>query len=168
MSTRDANIAGALALALYDHLEQATTAHPLLSGTTPAALVHLSHCRYPTVDSLRRVLSLSHSATVRIVNRLEGEGLVVRTASEADRRAVAVRLTETGAALVETTLERREAALRQALEGAFDPAERRVFETLSEKLLGSLTASRNDLYRICRLCDFAACPDCPVAEAIGA
>ena len=50
-----------------------------------------------SIDALRRVLGLSHSGGVRIVKRLEAEGLVAREPDPADRRAVRLHLTRRAA-----------------------------------------------------------------------
>ncbi|MCV2873132.1 MarR family transcriptional regulator [Defluviimonas sp. WL0050] len=50
-----------------------------------------------TMSELSRMLLVSNGNATAVVDRLEGEGLVRRTPSEADRRTVHVALTPTGA-----------------------------------------------------------------------
>ena len=152
---------GALALALCDRMEADRSA-----ALPDAALIHLSHCRSPTIESLRRVLNLSHSATVRLADRLESAGLAKRCKDGVDRRAVYLRLTGEGAAHANELLRKRNASLLRLMNEALDPAEQQTLSRLAEKLLHVMTGDRDDLYRICRLCDFEACPDCPVAAAV--
>jgi len=164
MSERDVNLLGAAAVAVSDLL--AGAAGQAVEGGFPvAALVHLSHCERPSIESLRRVLGLSHSATVRLADRMAATGLLARAAASWDPRAVALRLTPRGSELAADVLRRRADALEAALARAFTPAERQVLGAMLARLLAALTGDADDLYRICRLCDFAACPACPVAEA---
>ncbi|WP_129790750.1 MarR family winged helix-turn-helix transcriptional regulator [Sphingosinicella sp. CPCC 101087] len=158
---RSANIMGALALALCDRMAADRDA-----ALPDAALIHLSHCRSPTIESLRRVLNLSHSATVRLADRLENAGLAMRSRDSIDRRAIWLRLTPQGERLANERLRKRSASLASVMSDALSPAEQRVFSRLAEKMLLSLTGSRDDLYRICRLCNFEVCDDCPVAAAV--
>lgn len=138
------------------------------SGAAPAALAALStHLDGESIGALAKSLGLTHSAAVRLVDRLEASGLVKR-GSAADGRAVSVTLTATGRQLGRDILSARERALGDVLEG-LRPAERRALATACEKLLGSLTASREDAQRICRLCDPDSCGHyegrCPVTLA---
>ena len=67
-----------------------------LGPSAPAALVALHEfLGGGTVTQLSSVLGLSHSGTVRLVDRLAAEGLVERAGAE-DGRAVSVVLTPTG------------------------------------------------------------------------
>lgn len=157
--TRAENLIGALALAVSD-VVRGSPPDPLAD-----ALVHLAHCRRPSIDLLASTLKLSHSATVRLVDRLERDGLAARASDEGgDRRTRFVRLTDTGRARADHVLVARNAALQVAC-AALSSNERAALEAVCEKMLASLVADRVDLYRTCRLCDFAACSACPVAEA---
>lgn len=51
---------------------------------------------YATVGELAERLQLRHHSVVGLVDRLAGEGLVVRAASKADRRRVLIQLTRRG------------------------------------------------------------------------
>jgi hypothetical protein len=76
-----------------------------------------------------------------------------------------VRLTEAGHFRAQAALIRREALLASWL-APLDLDERTALAAIADKLLGRRVRDRRDLYRICRLCDFASCPNCPVAEAV--
>ena len=81
---RDANLLGALGLAVADRLAGDSTAE---------ALVALNGRRAgSTIEALSRVTGLTHSGTVRLIDRLAGGGLVERRRG-ADQRSVAVYLT---------------------------------------------------------------------------
>jgi MarR family transcriptional regulator, lower aerobic nicotinate degradation pathway regulator len=56
--------------------------------------------REPTMNELARLLELDKSSVTGLVDRAERRGLVARVPSPADRRAVLVRLTDAGRALI--------------------------------------------------------------------
>ena len=160
---RAGNLLGALAVALNDRLNPREPGQDGRSAPA-AALVHLSHCERPTIESLRGVLGLSHSAAVRVADRLEASGLAVRVPDSQDARATALCLTKKGRLVAAEALAARAAALSHALL-VLDAADKRHLEAIASKLLIALADSPGDLYRLCRLCDFSACSACPVAHA---
>lgn len=86
-----------------------------LTEATWRPLLHLS--RAPEAlrqKQLAAALSLDGSAVVRVLDLLEGAGLIERREDDGDRRAKAILLTEAGRAMVETV----EAASRQVREEA--------------------------------------------------
>jgi DNA-binding MarR family transcriptional regulator len=157
-ASRDANLLGACALAVSGRLS---------TGAADTALVALhGWLEGTTIDGLARVLGLTHSGAVRLVDRLERDGLVARR-SGADGRSVALHLTARGHEAGEALRLGRE----QALLGVLAPlgaAERTALSATLEKLLGAITAGGASPRRTCRLCDADACghPDhCPVTRA---
>jgi DNA-binding MarR family transcriptional regulator len=160
---RSSNVLGALVVAVGDKLREVEGADQ--AATPDAALVHLSHCTRPSIDSLRYALTLSHSATVRLADRMVEAKLAVRTLATWDRRAVALQLTAKGTARVEKILVARGRLLTELLHGATTVQERQIFTRVAERMLTALTLSAELLYRTCRLCDFAACSACPVEAA---
>jgi DNA-binding MarR family transcriptional regulator len=119
-----------------------------------------------SIERLRRILGLSHSGTVRLLDRLEREGAVERKAGR-DGRSVAVHLTQEGRRHVRAILNRRRSVMGSALE-LLAPAEQDQLRHLVEKLLAGMTRDREHSDHICRLCDAAACPlaACPVECAV--
>jgi MarR family transcriptional regulator, negative regulator of the multidrug operon emrRAB len=165
---RDANLLGALSLAVADRLETATRAAAAHGGSAPAALTALdTFLEGSSIDTMRRPLGLTHSAAVRLVDRLAGAGLVRRAAGE-DGRSVAVFLTPAGRRAAAQVQDGRTRALAHVL-APLTAAERESLTRLHEKLLAGLTAGRADAGRICRLCDADACGHeqgrCPVTRA---
>ena len=73
---RTTNLLGVVGLAVADRIEEETRNILKHSGETPAALVVIGYGLGPSNDELRRVLGLSHSGTVRLVDRLVADGLV--------------------------------------------------------------------------------------------
>ena len=166
MSDRCGNLVGAMAIALCDHVDR-TVERVIPERLPAAALVHVSHCDRPSILSLAKVLRLSHSATVRLVDRMVDLNLVERTPAAWDSRAVALRLTAKGCGIVDQILAGREAALVEVLSRHLNAADRDALADIASRLLAALTIGGPDLDRICRLCDFASCADCPVAESAG-
>jgi DNA-binding MarR family transcriptional regulator len=166
-AARQANLLGALAIAVADRLHEARAGDDGRGLTATAALNHLRLRPGQNIDFLARLLHISHPATVRVVNRLEAEGLVERHADEADARSRALVLTPAGQRAAVTAAGRRLEILNQML-APLTAAERRQLEPVLEKLLGALTADRWDARHICRLCDVPTCqkPACPVDEAV--
>lgn len=158
---RTANIIGALALALSDALLQAAEKEAPEAGPAAAAMALLTHEPGMPIERLRRALGLSHPGAVRLVDRLEREGVVIRGGSERDRRAVALNLTAKGTNALRAILLARQTTLTNALAG-LTLAERKTFARLAEKMLRAALRGEDHAYAMCRLCDEIACGDCPV------
>ena len=172
MDKHDVNVVGALAVALGDRLREATEAAVGMSGALPAALVSLHEwASGRTVDTLAGGLRLSHSRTVRVIDRLEAEGLARRERDPADGRGVLVRLTPAGERAGAAVLAARERALRAALDG-FTPEELAAFAGGAEQVLARLTDGRRSAGGNCRLCASHDCGHhdgrCPVTRAADA
>jgi DNA-binding MarR family transcriptional regulator len=166
-AARQANLLGALAIAVVDRLHQARADDDGRGLTATAALNHLRLRPGQNIDFLARLLHISHPATVRLVNRLEAEGLVERRPDEGDARSRALVLTPVGQRAALAAARRRLEILGQML-SPLTAADRRQLEPVLEKLLGALTMDRWNARHICRLCDFPTCqmPACPVDRAI--
>jgi DNA-binding MarR family transcriptional regulator len=165
---RAGNLLGALALSVADRTSDAVGAAAGQSQTAAVALSALHHfLDDPSIDLLRRVLGLTPSGTVRLVDRLEEAGYVKRRPGR-DGREVSLRLTAAG----RRAAERVTAARGEVLEGALatlSPAERREFDQLLARVLPGLIRGPGATRWMCRLCDTGACgrPEgrCPVANA---
>jgi MarR family transcriptional regulator, negative regulator of the multidrug operon emrRAB len=163
-----ANLLGALSLAVSDRVRAAAERGAGQGGSAPGALVSLAgYLDGSPIDAVRGPLGLTHSATVRLVDRLVAAGLAQRR-SGADRRSVAVELTADGRAAATDALRARAEALEHALAG-LDPEERAQLARLHSKVLANLTDGRATAGNICRLCDAHACGHeegrCPVTQA---
>ena len=155
----------------------AATAAAGRGGKAPAALVALHEfAGGSSIDDLRQVLGISHSATVRLIDGLVADGHVKRAVHADDRRLVALRLTTTGQRVARRILAARYEAVHHTLEGLSEH-ERRSLISLAEVLTTQLVdlklgeRARRDAPAsgwLCRLCDFGACgrPDglCPAAQ----
>jgi DNA-binding MarR family transcriptional regulator len=169
MTSREANLLGALALVVTDQTADAIVAAAGGSDTAAAALSALHHfLDRPTIDRLRRVLGLTPSGTVRLVDRLAAAGYVTRDAGT-DGRSRAVLLTDSGRRAAEQIEAARSAVLENAL-ADLSPAERETLHGLLGTMMATIVRDKTDGVRwICRLCDLAACGrdegGCPTANA---
>ncbi len=162
---RTANLLGALAGAVEDRLQRELKTHANQTDSAAAALNLIGFYEGCSNGALSTSLGLSHTATVRLLDKLEAEGLVERRAAEDDQRAIALFLTRKGQSRLREILKKRCAALCDAIR-VLSPAEERQFSHLIEKLLRILTTSAAEADHICRLCDGTACPpeSCPVHQ----
>ena len=163
---RVSNLLGAWALAVSDRIGAATAAEGGRSGQAPAALVALHQfARGSTIEDLRQVLGLSHSAAVRLIDGLVADGHVARERGAEDRRSVALSLTASGRAAARRIIAARQRAIEATLEHLTE-AELRSLTRLAERLAGEMADLRlNERDHgatpaggwLCRLCDFRAC-----------
>jgi len=161
LERRVVNLFGALAVAVGDRLAL---------DSDSAALVTLDERGDLTIESLRQIIDLSHSASVRLVDRLAATDLVARAAGP-DDRSVSVRLTRAGRTVARRLRRERGRNLAEVLE-VLDDDERQTLDCIVAKLLAGLTTSRRDARVTCRFCDHAVCAEggCPVdlaATAVG-
>jgi DNA-binding MarR family transcriptional regulator len=163
-----ANLLGALGLSVTDRTFDAAAVEPGLPVTDAVALSALHQfLDRPTIDLLRRVLGLTSSGAVRLVNRLEKAGLVERGEAE-DARATSVVLTAEGRRLAKRVSAARTAVLEAALSG-LSVSELRAFDALVSRVLVGLMRGPGATRWMCRFCDMEACgwreSRCPVREA---
>lgn len=160
MIDRTANLLGTLALEVAGRIED--TARSILNhaGETPAALVVIGYGLGPSNEELRRVLGLSHSGSVRLIDRLVADGFVERREGR-DKRAIALYLTEHGYARREELLKGRLAAIRSILLPLSD-SDQATLATLLHKILSSMETTDLQRCSLCRLCDDSVCIDCPI------
>ena len=164
MSDRACNLLGAHALVAADRMRLATGME-LSSAAVLSAL--RTFADGASIDQLRRVLGLSHSGGVRIVKRLEREGLVARERDPADGRAVRLHLTPEGDRAARRVLAARRAALASLL-APLDQRQTAELERLLERLLAAVVDEPAAANHICRLCEPDVCghPErCPVTQA---
>ncbi|MEU4689413.1 MarR family transcriptional regulator [Actinoplanes sp. NPDC023714] len=159
------NLLGALASSVSTQIDHATTVAAGQGGGAPAALVQLAQHRDLSVDDLRRRLNLTHSAVVRLLDRLADRGLISRDRSDEDGRRRRLSLTPAGEALAGVVLDARARVLAAAL-GPLDARERGLLEGILDRLLLALPTSADHSSQVCRLCCLRDCPAdrCPVED----
>jgi DNA-binding MarR family transcriptional regulator len=159
------NLFGAMSLALVDKMEKAFADETGLGPSAIAAIVQIGTEPGLTIETLRRMIALSHSATVRLVDQLVASDLVLRAGGvEGDKRARSLQLTERGRALFERSLAARRAVIHRAF-AVLGPKETEQFGHLIEKLLPALVDLGDDQDVVCRICDQGVCDQdrCPIA-----
>jgi DNA-binding MarR family transcriptional regulator len=165
----DLNVIGALVVVLGDRIRDATEDASGMGGALPAALAALHEwAAGRPIETLAGGLRLSHSRTVRVVDRLEADGLARRESDPVDGRSVLVQLTPAGRRAGRRVLDAR----ARALEDCVAPGDRRELAAIAERLLADATTGRRAAGAICRLCDAHACGHhdgrCPVTRAADA
>jgi DNA-binding MarR family transcriptional regulator len=163
-----ANLLGALALVVHDRFSEAMTDASGRSETAAAALSSLDNfLDRPTIDTLRRVLGLTSSGTVRLVDRLQDEGLIDRGQGD-DRRATTLGLTRSGRRAANQVAGARAGVLHDAL-ATLSAKERETLDGVLAKLLVGMMREPGATKYMCRLCDASACGHaegrCPVRNA---
>lgn len=161
-SSRTANLLGALGVVLADALADAG------GNSEAAALVAIGGpSAGASIEALSAVVGLSHSGTVRLIDRLEGNGLVERRRG-ADQRSAALLLTPAGRREARRVLRAREANM-QIIAALLTDDQQAALTELAERVLGELGERPDAEKRICRLCDVDACGrsrgECPVVPA---
>ena len=168
---RQANLLGALAQVITDQAAQAAAAAAGQSVSAAAAVSALHHfLDRPTLDQLHKVLGLTPSGAVRLIDRLAQAGLVTRGAGD-DGRSRSVALTDVGKRVAEQVTAAR-AALLTSLLDELSPAERETLHALMSRIMADVVRSKEGGAWICRLCDVEACGrasgHCPAANAAAA
>ena len=161
------NLLGALATGLNDRLLQRVEAESGLHESAIAALLTIGTRPEQTIEHIAETLKLSHSATVRLIERLIADELVKKQVGKTKRHR-ALSLTHPGRHLFEHIMNVRRQILAQTLD-VLASEEQDVLERLIKKLITTLPNDQEDAWFICRYCEHAACrgETCPVGKAVG-
>jgi len=153
-SERLENTFAALVVAISDDIVRELSHRWQLGPSDAAALVVLS--RVPQrIEGVSRQLGISHSATVRLVDRLVDSGFAVRGQGR-DRRSVSVRLTPAGKRRARGVLAERERVVQESL-GALSEPDRALLARVVDALLEAKGIDWRTTMQICRFCDIPAC-----------
>ncbi len=156
-----ANRLAALATALDD------TVHAETEDLSPSAVAALQTIRQigpMAIQDVARVIGLTHSATVRLIDRLEKDWLVRRLSRKG--REVRVEATARGRRRAGQFQERRLVSA-EALLAVLDEEERTVLARALDKMLAACVGDAAAGDRICRSCEREGCRQkgCPVDAA---
>lgn len=160
MIDQASNLLGVVGLDIATRIENSSRELLMHKGETAAALVVIGYDLGPTNDQLRRILNLSHSGCVRLVDRLVSDGLVERREGR-DKREIALYATKRGKSLREQILEGRMATIRPMVE-ALSEKEQQTLSRLLGKMLLAMEPTDLEKRSLCRLCDKEACRNCPI------
>lgn len=167
METREhtANVVAALSLAVTDRIAEVADGS-LSDATALNVLLHV--LRHPSIEQLRRVLGLTHSGAVRLVDRLTAAGLLRRQRGP-DGRTSALALTAAGEAAARDVADARLRVLDDALD-TLDDHDRADLDRLAGLLLVAMVRGPGATRWICRLCDTGACGryrgGCPIGRRV--
>jgi MarR family transcriptional regulator, lower aerobic nicotinate degradation pathway regulator len=142
-SRREADLGIVDALAQLSFLVQGTLAkhgatHDLSMIQT--RLLGVLRDRVPTMQELARLLELDKSSVTGLVDRAERRGLVKRTPSSHDRRAVGVNLTSSGRRVVTDVVEAFQTDIASATQ-SLSTAQKKRLSTLATRIVSEYAAS---------------------------
>lgn len=156
-----ANRLAALATALDDAVHAETED---LSPSAVAALQTIRQNGPLAIQDVAKTIGLTHSATVRLIDRLEKDWLVRRLGRKG--REVRVEVTARGRRRAAQFQDRR-LAIADGLLEALEADERVTFAGIVDKLLAATVSDAEGAVRTCRSCEREGCrkAGCPVEVA---
>ena len=158
---RDRNVFGAFALMISDDIVRASSSQAPEAGPAASALALLAHKPGLSIRMLAVGVGLSHAGTVRLVDRLATEGSIERREHSTDGRTRALYLTPAGKCASDAVLAARDQVIAEGL-SILDPAELKILCNIAERVLRNRLESLEQSYRICRLCCYGGCTNCPI------
>ncbi len=161
------NVVGALAVHFADLIREATDRAAEHGAASPTALVTIYQYPDQTIDYVRKILGLSHSGTVRLIDRLVDRGLVAR-GSASDGRSVALRCTSQGVKRVKLIFGARRRIVEPLIE-ILSAAEKAHLHPILKKFAYVARITESEGLGTCRLCEFSTCywkNSCPVTHAL--
>lgn len=162
---RDRNVFGAFALMLGDDISSAAAACAPEAGPAASALALLDHEPGLSIRTLAAGVGLSHAGTVRLVDRLEADGLLERRGHDSDGRTRSLYLTAAGKKASLAVLESRDKVIARSL-SVLSTDEVATLGRLAERVLRARLRDVEHAYRICRLCGYSSCASCPIDDEL--
>ena len=165
-SRHTANILGALAVLIQDRVEGAWQSDLDLSPMAAAALVQIDGEPGCTIELVAGRIGLTHSATVRVIDKLAERGLVEKDRARKDARAQSLTLSKTGKRIAQQLHAARNRVTDDLLAG-LDPAQRKALESAIGAILHRTVEPGREADVTCRVCDDRRCsPEiCPIRVA---
>jgi MarR family transcriptional regulator, negative regulator of the multidrug operon emrRAB len=162
-SAHTANILGALAVLIQDRVEGAWQASLDLSPMAAAALVQIEGEPGCSIELVAGRIGLTHSATVRVVDKLAERGLVEKDRARKDARAQSLTLSKVGKRVAQQLHEARNQVTDDLLAG-LAPAQRTALEQAIRAILYRCVEPGREADVTCRVCDDRRCrPEiCPI------
>lgn len=158
-----ANILGALSLLIQDRVEGAWQSTLDLSPMAAAALVQIDNEPGSPIEAVAGRIGLTHSATVRAIDKLAERGLVEKDRAREDARAQSLKLSKAGKRLVQQLHATRNRVTDDLLAG-LSPVQRTALEGAISAILHRCVEPGREADVTCRVCDDRRCtPDiCPI------
>lgn len=162
---RDRNIFGAFALMISDDILRATSSNTPEAGPAASALALLAHKPGLSIRMLAIGVGLSHAGTVRLVDRLVAEALIERRDHSTDGRTRSLYLTKAGEKMSAQVLSDRDQVISESL-SVLSRDEIKTLKEISERVLRARLEGLEHSYRVCRLCCYEGCKNCPIDEEL--
>lgn len=161
------NLLGAFATTIASNIEREVADLDGRSLSHEAALVAINNHPNDGIEMLSKVLGLTHSGSVRLVNNLVHDGFVERHRSQVDARAVVLSVTEEGQSRANKILLAREKITSKML-STLSQQQKETITPILGHLLSAMTDNAVAARRICRFCDEGVCRKigCPVEAAV--
>lgn len=160
------NILGALSLLIQDRVESAWESELDFSPMAAAALVQIENEAGSSIEQVARRIGLTHSATVRVIEKLAERGLVEKDRACKDARAQSLKLTGAGKRTGQQLHAARNRVTDDLLAG-LDPAQREALRAVVRAILHQAVVPGREADVTCRVCDERRCrPEiCPIRVA---
>ncbi len=159
--SRERNIFGAFALMISDDIVRASSSRAPQAGPAASALALLAHKPGLSISMLAVGVGLSHAGTVRLLDRLSAEGLIERREHSTDGRTRSLFLTTAGKIASDHVLASRDEVIAAGL-SVISSDEIKLLCDIAERVLRSRLENLAHSYRVCRLCCYEGCKNCPV------
>lgn len=158
-----ANWLGTLAVLIQDRVEARWQAELDLSPMSAAALVQVEQEAGCAIDLVATRIGLSHSATVRLIDKLVERDLVAKDRARDDQRAQSLKLTKSGKKLAGQLHQIRNQVTDELL-GLVSPAEGQALGKAVAAILHRAVKTKQEGDTVCRVCDEGRCrPEiCPI------
>ena len=163
---RASNWLGTLAVLIQDRVERLWQSSLDLSPMAAAALVQIDNEPGSSIEAVAGRIGLTHSATVRVIDKLAERGLVEKDRARQDARAQSLKLSKAGKRVAQQLHEARNQVTDDLLAG-LTPAQRGALEQAIGAILHRCVEPGREADVTCRVCDDRRCsPDiCPIRVA---
>ena len=158
-----ANWLGTLAVLIQDRVEARWQAELDLSPMSAAALVQIEQESGCAIEPVAGRIGLSHSATVRLIDKLVERDLVAKDRARADARQQSLKLTKSGKR-VAAQLHQARNQVTDDLLALVPPAEAAALGGAIAAILHRAVTTKQEGDTVCRVCDENRCrPEiCPI------
>jgi DNA-binding MarR family transcriptional regulator len=160
------NLLGAASVAIFDAQSAAMARQAGLKHSASAVVLTLGQHDVTTISELAKIVGITHSAMVRLIDGLERDALVTRQRGQS-LREVSISLTDSGRDLFGKLRQAQFKVLGSLLQGLPD-GEKLALESALSHILMTLTCNRESANHICRFCNEDVCGQdrCPVERQV--
>lgn len=160
---RASNWLGTLAVLIQDRVETRWQEELDLSPMSAAALCQVEQEPGCAIEPVATRIGLSHSATVRLIDKLVERDLVAKDRAREDQRQQSLKLTAAGRRTAAKLHQARNQVTDELL-GLLPPAESEALGKALAVILHRAVATKEEGDRVCRVCDEGRCREeiCPI------